>query len=585
MPKDNPTVSELYDSVRQARTDCRQFYERLEEARKYRLLDGLPAFQPYPGAPDPHEPVIDDAVTQLTSAEMTILLSARTLASFYPLDDLAVQFRSNAELAFDALLKRTLNVRERLEKMVDGKNQNGVHFAKLVTRSKDGAVYPDFESVQARDVAFPPATRRLADADWVAHRIEMTADEFRRTAEARGWRLDEDLNTDDGQAPGEGRELLDEDRPKPGTIIVYEHYHYRREEDKTWRRYRTTYRADRPQRPIAQSSWRWADVLADPATGTVTVTGEDRPWPFVALMYECRGEYLSDARGVARKLLADQREATANRRARLIWQDYLGKPFLKGNPAIARSFKWRPGDILPEGLEFAQMPVRPQVFDYDLEVARAVAVRRVGSPMGNLSSLDKTKQAKTATEVQQESLQTNLFAADSVERFTEPLGELFGQMWEWLRHHPAQLPVVDGQVVRGFLDPMAYNARFVVLAGVSGKFANPDLLLRQLGQLLEMVTRVPGAGQRLRIGEFVKMYVDAIDPRMTRRLILDPEGGDAAPLEMAVQRLAADLYGNGQAPGVSQRLAQAEQYLGALAQADAGGQGQPDAAPAGGHRP
>jgi hypothetical protein len=225
-------------------------------------------------------------------------------------------------------------------------------------------------------------------------------------------------------------------------------------------------------------------------------------------------------------------------------------------------------------------------FDYNVDLARAAASRRVGNPQGALSSADRSRDTKTATEVSQSARQSNLFSSDAVERFTEPLSELFGMMWEWLQHHPPSRFYAVRRDRAEEVSPAVFQARFVVLAGPSGKTANPDLVLRQLQGMAQLMAAFPQMGQFLNGAALAQFAWDQIDPRVTDALVVDPamagpNGG--APIEQQVAQIGATVFGHGAQgrqpaqPGLVQQVQAQGQYLTAMAQDEvkAGGEGKP----------
>jgi len=599
------TTQTLRRDVGQDIADRKSFVDRIRAGERKRLTRDKRKVAPYPGAPDLAEPLIDDNVRRITSAEMSILWSTRTLAVFIPLTSAGAEKKRLAEAAFDTLLRRTLNVRAKLENLFDAKNERGITLAKLTVNDTavPGRILPDFEPVDALDVVVPSVTKRIQDADRVTCISRYTPREFAETARKKEWRGHERVlkhlaagdgasgdtattNENAGDPSGlygstRAKQLGEEQQASDPTIAVWECYHYRRDNEAgKYRKWVSVFCPELPEVELRRYPWRWPDTIIDAGEiapdGTViremTIKpGDDRAWPFVAFRWENRSLYYHDVRGVSDLLKTDQQEASAYRNAKALFVDYTCKPFTKGgNKPIG--FRWRPGDHLPEGFEFVTPPPVDPIFDYSTDMARAAAALRVGSPQGAMSSRDKSRDTKTATEVSQEALNANMLSTDAVERFTEPLGELFTMMWEYLRHHPVTLPalVTDRETVE--VTPDVFDSDFLVVAGVSGKSANPDLMLRQLGVIGEMLQAFPQAAQFLRGAEVAQLLVDLLDPKLTPRLVVDPENAGAAgaaPVEQQVAQLAQAIFGSDQMPGLAQQVQSQGQYLSTIAAEDA----------------
>jgi len=587
----------LYSIVQHTLNDRSDWETRVDEWRTARLLSkthGKQRTPPYPGAPNMAEPIIDDNVTCLTSAENSILWSSRVLAVFLPLSPSAQQHKRLAECAFDTLLRITLSVRAKVENLFDQKNECGMGLAKLTENRKvmRGEVLPDFEPVDPLDVVVPTDTKRVRDAEWVVHICRYAKRRFREEAKSRDWKNAEKvlaylreraLGDGDSESGSEKSRVGLADMPSSTEqVTVWEQYHWKREGG-AYKKYVTIYCPDAPQHVLNAYQWKWDDTyvpqtVVDQATGmpTVevkTVVGDDRPWPFVQFRYENRSEYYYDTRGVAEKLKYDQKEASANKTAKAVMMDYCCKPFLTGSGSAA-GFRFRPGDVLPQGMDFAIPPRVDPIFDYNMDLSRAAAARRVGSPQGSFSSLDKGKDAKTATEVSQTALTHNMLSSDSVERFSESLGELFNLMWDYLTHNPVAIPAVIGKTAT-VADPAIYEQDFIIVPGVSGKSANPDLLLRQLMTLGQLFSQFPQMGQFVRGADLAQLVFDQIDPKLTPSIVIEPQqaGPLGAPIEQVVGQLMQVVFGEQGKGGLVNQTQNNSAYLAAMAQAEQADEG------------
>jgi hypothetical protein len=427
-------LTKLFEGDREDRKD---FATDWETARRLRLEPKGNQRPAYPNAPVGEEPIIDDNVRSITSAEMTMLWSARNLAAFLPADAAGMELKRQAEAGFDTMLRLTLRTRARLEVLLDGKNERGLAIAKKRLREKDGETWPDFEAVHPNAILFPAGCRDLANADRIAHMRPFTARELK--AEARRMQWDEEavkLVLGEGDETGSNEEAKDVVKgdgldPEQLPVVrsgakavnvtepiyqVYEAYHFedvqigevKEEGDETDiqyepRRVRTTYVGGHEDNPLAEAPWSWPDRVVSPAIVNeegetiqeqVVEHGGDRPWPFVAFRFENRVEEVLDTRGVAQLLTVQQADASGDSTLKKIWKSYAAKPLLKGKEGVGRSSKWRPGDVMPEGLDFASPPELPKVFDYDIDDARRAAARRAGSPQGAMSSQDKSREAR-----------------------------------------------------------------------------------------------------------------------------------------------------------------------------------------------
>jgi len=551
--------------------------------------------------------LIDDQVTQLTGVTMSVIWETQPLAVFTPEGMAGMEMKADVEVAFDAFLRRTRGLRSRLGTLVDSCNDTGISFAKFMTLPDDsGRLLPTFDEVSALDVVVPVVTRKLADADRICHISRYTTREFKSAGWAGGWSLDavekvlgyyrtpksERAVLTPGPADrpygGSGSDSDDwgEDRGRfigsvlgdsgDGDLIeVLEVYHWRDGEEPSEppRRWRITFPACNPEWVLREDAWRWpgyavTENVVDPASGAVVsstteITGDDdRPWPFVQFRFEDRSQEVYDCRGASRKLRTDQNEACAYRTAKAVMVDYTCKPFVKGGTKPPATFKWRPGDWLgPDGQEIVTNANISPIFDYSTDMLRAIASRRVGSAGGSLSSADKSKDSRTATEVKTLVSVTGTLSRDQLERFCEPLADLFKMMWEWLRRNPVDLFAVQADNSIKPVPEAVYQLPWTITVGATSYTEHSSMVAQRIRSIAEMMKAVPQAGQFIRGDRLALLLTKMIDPRVSKDIVVDPTQagpGGSAPIEQQVAMMG-------------QQLGAVTQYLGAIAQGDAGG--------------
>jgi len=552
---------------------------------------------------------------------MSVIWETQPLAVFTPEGMAGMDLKADVEVAFDAFLRRTRGLRSRLGTLVDGCNEAGLAFAKFITvPGEGGRLLPSFDEVSALDVIIPVVTRNLADADRICHACRYTTREFRSAGWANGWSLEAvekvlghyrlpradrpvlSPNPVDrpyggsGQSGGESEEFGDDRGRFVGSVLgdaddgdlieVLEVYHWRDSEDPEQppRRWRITFPSCNPEWVLREDAWRWpgyavTQQTVDPVTGAVVaatteITGDDdRPWPFVQFRFEDRSQEVYDCRGVARKLRTDQNEACAYRTAKAVMVDYTCKPFVKGGTKPPPTFKWRPGDWLgPDGQEIVTNTNISPIFDYSTDMLRAIASRRVGSAGGSLSSADQSKETKTATEVKTLVSVTGTLSRDQLERFCEPLADLFKMMWEWLRRNPVDLFAKQADNTMRPVPPEVYQLPWTISVGAVAYTEHSSMVAQRIRSIAEMMKALPQAGMFIRGDRLALLLTKMIDPRVSKDIVVDPTQagpGGTAPIEQQVSMMG-------------QQLGAVTQYLGAIAQEDAGGGGN---GPAGGQSP
>jgi hypothetical protein len=532
--------------------------ERISEDRLGRRRAGR---RHYPGSPNFLEPIIDDNVRNITSAENSLVWSgSRYLAAFQPLDQQSLQFKRQAEIGFDQMLRRALNIRAKLETLLDRKNEIGMALAKLIQNNDalPGKTIPDFDEVDPIDVVVPVGTRKIRNAERVCHVIRMNEREFLKTAERRQWnRANEvadkvrNLRTNEagahkGVVSGHFRTERDGDHTDPGKIgltsmptsidwvIVWEVYYHNEKSEKRV----CIFSPFAPDIVLSDFPWEY-----DPIAGPMgIVIREERPWPFVQFRYENRSSLYYDVRGVGELLSDNQKAATQLLNSKAVQIDFYSFPFVKASPGGIQNFKFRPGERVPMDFEFVRHPPIDPFFEINADRERSNASRRVGAPLGALTSMQSLNAPKTATEVSNIARQSSLLSSDSIMRFTEPLGELFQMMWDYLRHWPVDLPAGTSQELASMPADAIQQTRFLVEPTISGRNANPDFILAQITNLSPILQNNPF----VHLDRFTRMLMDQIDPMLTEELVLDPQqpGGGApmvqqvAALEQALQQIS-----------------------------------------------
>lgn len=548
--------------------------ERLGERKRSTL---------YPNAPNMVEPLIDDNIRAKVAQEMSSMFSARQLVNFIPLSKEASMAQRHAEVGFDAMLRLMLGFRSKMEHGLETKMERGFAVLKVVENDKaygrimgrkweqtieidpvmgvpvekmvevPSPVIPDVEVIDPFDFVVPVTTRRLQDAERITHIHRYTVREYKELAEAGGWKNTAEVlsaaksSTAENGAHGghgEGRGY----RPQVGLkdvsddvsrVEVWEVYHYIQGE-----RHRSLLCPVCPGLEIDCLPWIWPD------------SGEERPWPFVQLRMENRRLEFYDCRGDAEMLLDNQKAATAYMNAKGVQLDFFAKPVFTGPRGAAEGIRWIPGEMLPEGVAAMPMPKIDGVFDYSADIERAKAAKRSGSAQGGYGDT-RIGGDKTATQVNAEAMTAQRLTNVSVLRDGEPLAELYQMMWEFLRHNPVELPMVnESREFQGQVSMQIFELPFRVESAASSQQANPDFVLQQLMSLGQFFQSNP----YIRQSEFAKILTDQINPQLTNRLVADPQQGGpqgGAPME---QQVAA----------MNQQVDALTKYVGTMAQADMG---------------
>lgn len=581
---DPKRFSALRDLVRDDISDRKDWKVRADKNRELRFKKTATKKPIYEGAPNIAEPIIDDLIRELKTAEVTILWQGAKLAQFVGIDAAGVQFAAQAEQVFDFHLRNSKRTRSRIAQIIDDRLCFGFGVAKLIpAKGRGGLKVPEFVKVSPYSLIVPTATDEMGEAERVCHIMRYTHSEFWRTAREDGWdknaartvlkklaekygstsagtlsALDED---EDGESRARWRDgKLPESQ---GTITLWEIYYHAAD---TGPRV-CLLSPDAPELPLYDRAWTWPAIQIEttmqtqqgPAQAIVFETDvPERPWPFVQFRNEDADGFYN-TRGVPEVVETDQKEASSYRTVRAIALDFCGKPFLSGAKKSVNPFKFRAGDYLDgQSIVWADSPIQQQIYSQDF--ARSMAARRVGSPQGATSSMDMNRDKKTATEVQTQTRISAGMSADAVDRFAEPFADLFGQMWTYARREAQNNGGKTGLTSVAQLPLEAWAAEYCISAGVSGRTANQWQMLANMATILPYLQAFPSVAQFVQGGALGRWLFNLVDAELAKKVMADGSGL-GAPIEQVVAQLG-------------QVVGKHNQYLAEIAKTDAGTGGE-----------
>ena len=560
----NSLSEELVQSIKDDSRDRANWEERLRLLEKHRMSERKRNTL-YRNAPNLVDPIIDDNVRDAVSQEMSMMFGSRQLANFCALSQTAVMRRRDAEQGFDSTLRMLLGFHKKMENALDNKRSKGMAIIQQVENTKayrkfigpvyrevpmgDGSVVqiearttlPDVDIVSPYDFIVPTATKGLQDAERICHIHRYSERKLKYIGERRSWsNVDKVIRKCKSQTGEDGQQLngadlgmgeplkivREEVKTNLERIEVWEVYHY----DKEGKKKRTILSPACPESPLHTMDWVWLD------------TGEERDWPYVQLRNENRSLYFYDTRGDAELLLDNQKAATAHLNGKHTQMDYWTKPVMTGAKKAGSKLRIQPGDYLPEGTNFAQLPRVDSVFDFSADAERAKAARRSGASQGGFAGGRQRGTDKTATQVNAESLNSTRQVSVSSIRDGCPLTELYCMMWEWLRHNKIELPMFDGPTsFNGMMSTDIFDEPFIVQAASNSQNANPDFVLQQIMALGPVI----GQNQFVKQDELARVIIDQINPQLTDRLVVPTQGG-VAPIEQQVAQMGQMMQQMGQ---------------------------------------
>lgn len=602
----------LYDKVCNDITNTGRWRARDKEIVRRRMGDRpLIKTRPYKGAPNFVEMIIDDVVREKVDQEISMMMNAPRICHAVPLAQISPEQRIQIELAFDSYLRYIIKVRGRLETLMDCKNARGFGVAKQ-TRVYNEILktpVPDFVVRDIRQVFVPADTNHSSKAYRIVDAYTLSKGELKARKNSKGWKnveyILEHAHKEGEDASTGGKTDASEDtnditkrlvglNTSKGCeyFVIWEAYHICTEEDfadaKVWdpeirvgNRMVTVMCPDCPAHFLDRFAWKEEDQMVDlspdeqllaqaeqaingvPAMMQKRVVGSDRPWPLVQPRHENRGEGWYDCRGIGHLCMDEQIAATQVRNMEATMMEYYQTPMTETAVGGQNSgnVSFEPGSSLPPGHKWATPPQIPNNFSFLNNQFRATASRRGGAAgqynySTNVGATRKVE--KTATEIDSENSRAVQVSSASVDRFNEPVGDLFQLIWEDMRRMRLQFPIiVPGQAAKPF-DVSLYDAPIVMIPAANSKTLNPEV---QLGKSIAAANFIlPMAGQLpVELRQVAQTVLANYDPIMTAGWIGDEQAQGA--LEQRIAQLEKDIQMLAQGgKGLGDRLSNVETF-------------------------
>lgn len=579
---DTDLHKKLSDAVSADCSDRSKWSSRLDTNRELRHKRTNNKKPLYAGAPNLAEPVIDDMIREIRTAEVTLFWNAPQLASFTGVGQAGTQYAQVAQRVFDTHLRNMKRFRRMLSSSVDMRLESGMSLAKLIEiDGENGIRTAGIQIIDPRNVVVPTSCEDIEKAKRICQIVKLTLDEFDEMCETNASTWKEEVckqvrescieayksrvgdKKTDANGTGNGRargQYTGGELPINETIIELWEIYYISDNG----RRKCVMGSDTSYLVLEDSPWVYQRLArTNQIYGAITSVEyledkvPERPWPFVQFRQEDSEGYYN-TRGIAEILESDQQEASVLRTCRAVAIDFTGKPFFqKGqSPRVTNKFGFRAGEEIEsdESVRWFASPAVEHV--YLQQFAEGKASRRAGSPLGALSSVDPKRDKKTATEVMTQNRVSGGVSSDSVDRFAECWADLFEMMWIY-NARQAVIYGTSGMVTGDPVPPEVWTAEYVISAGISGRTANQWSVVQNIQAIAPVLQMFPGIGQFVKADELGRFLFGLVSDDLARKMFVDQESG-GAPIEQQVAQLA-------------QVVGSHDTFLKVLAQADAEG--------------
>ena len=509
-----PLHSEILDEL-----NSRDTWERKQQLWYQMRHDGLQRRnKPYANAANLHFPLIDQSIQKFAPFYYNQIFQRETLANFVAKQAQKNDYtRAAAEFHHYVLLEET-NFRDEIPVVIDTMLLRGRGVMKQWWDVLKGKLC--FESVDFQHIITPAGTVDLDDADWIVHVKHLSAHAYKRD---RRYNQDPallkkisggaDEAGDDAEVEKAQREGLTYVRDK-NRIVLWEVY------QKTgggWTVY--TY-APNAQREFIRKPF-----------GLVTKCQGEVFQPFVSFAFEAKDKGWLSPRGVAERLAPYEAWLCKVWNSKADALDFTSRPLFTSAkdalPTQLQSIQFRPGEVLPGGLQRLDMGGPNAALDHEMVNTRMIAEQSIAMPDVGIGNALNTRDSKTATEVEQ----IGALMSQGVEMrgaiFRSPLAKVYQRAWALIvQYRKKDLQYYFSEELR-VMPPDALGEIYQIAPSGSPDQWQPERRRQRAGQRFQQYLGNPYVDQE----ELTKATLEEDDPVLVRRLFRPAGLSDAKEAE------------------------------------------------------
>ena len=501
--------SELYEDICSDLDDRQPWEGRQILWSKMRGAGVKRTRKPWPGAADMHVPIADTIVSKLKAYYCQWIFGPELLASFYSLDAQGDSYADSVGQWFDYQVRECSNFPTMAICAIDSCLQNGMGFLKPYWDS--GKERLAFASVHPYFIIVPPNTQEIQEADRLVHVMHISEDDYRRSAEARGYNTDDDF-VESIKGEGKPDQKYEEQR------YVAEGLSYSRLKDLIilWEVY--------IRQLDGQIEVQTFSPLApdEPARSPFKLPYQHKQIPFVQLRYELIDPGFYSSRGVMELVQMYESSACKMWNEKLDFMSIANRPVLstQGGSINAQNIRWEPGAVYDSVLQLVQQPPPPIDFDKEIQSNRSFAEQRVGIPdFGIGDQADSQGKNKTATEtnaITQVMQQSNDLRA----RVTKnAITQVFEQAWSILRQYKKDDLDYFWRSERITLDDAAFDNAYVLRPNGSVDGYSREKEIQKLMQLRQMAQGSPW----IKLNEIDRKIIELMDSQWIMQVYEEPQ--------------------------------------------------------------
>ncbi|EIQ00736.1 hypothetical protein OpiT1DRAFT_05291 [Opitutaceae bacterium TAV1] len=496
--------------------------------------------KPWKDAADMHYPLADMLVEKMKPFYVSQIFATDTVASFTGLDAASMGYQQSVSQWFDYQLKQRTDFETETVIGSDYMLESGKVVFKVYWHAQRKRL--QIEAVKAFDIIVPNWTGRLADCDWIVHVQRFSKHAFRRLAKRMAWPVDDQLiATLSGEAGADtGAEAAQSDRyqrqgitspSKDDEIVLWEVFS--REDDGQWKI--KSYSPVCPDKPLRD----WFGLPYNQGA-----FGEpEPPPPFFEISCELKDRGYYDSRGIVKRVAPFEASLCKDWNTQKDYQTLTSAPLFAAPNGMGNNntsgLRFKPGQILPFSLQAVTMPATPVDIQQGMLGTRQTAEQLIGVPDFGTGNQQAPSDRKTAKEV---SLIANVMGQGVDMRariFRKELAHGLNLMWAILKQYAQQ--EIDYFVLDSLmqLPGAAFAGRYRIEPSASGDNWNRTLVLQKAERRFQLFRGDPRIDQ----DELYRSLLDADDPRLTRRLLINSGSMQAAQIEDQAQEIGIMLIG------------------------------------------
>lgn len=533
-----------------AALEARKTWEQRQATWYQMRHDGLRRRnKPWANAADMHYALADGILEKIKPTFIAQLYATDTIASFTALKSEWSIYQAGAAQWFDYQLKQESNFEEEFDIGIDKSAEVGLCPVKVWWNAEDGQVA--FEAINPIYLIVPPWTGPLRWADWVVHVQRYSRAAYKAlnpTGNAEGFKVDDEtvarILKGDSATGTAGESTYDQQvtaregltkGAKDDEVVVWEMC-YRRPDGSLWvKTYSPTLPGEdlRPEFGLPYNQGIFAADKAKP--------NKRMPMPFGCLRFEMKDRGYYAPRGVCERVQSEEVSLCKDWNTMKDYQTLTCAPVFYAEQGVPTGANLRmvPGQIMPFKLAAVQFPGIPVDLPNSMMGTRQTAEERLSVPsVGVGRQVDPTKN-KTAAE-------TNLIASimnqasDVRSRaFRRQLGEILNLAWSILLQYRGQALEYEFNEELLSLDKQALVGRYRIEPSGSGDNNNRAMVLQRAVSRWQMFRGDPDINQK----ELKRSVLEADDPRLVKRLLLDTGTQAAEQLEDQAQEISIMLLG------------------------------------------